>query len=108
MIRPNRVGPARWVARRQLGLGRVNADKIRLTGQKLDQKIYYRHTGYPGGLRETPVRKMLETRPDRVIEEAVLGMLPKNKLRNQFARRLRVYAGSEHPHEALNPEIVEA
>ena len=86
----------------------INAEKIRLTGQKLDQKVYYRHTGYPGGLREVPVRKMLETRPERVIEEAVLGMLPKNKLRKQFARRLRVYAGTQHPHEAQKPETVEA
>jgi large subunit ribosomal protein L13 len=86
----------------------INADKVRLTGQKLDQKVYYRHTGYPGGLREVPVRKMLETRPERVIENAVLGMLPKTKLRKQFARRLRVYAGSEHPHAAQKPEILEA
>lgn len=86
----------------------INADKVRLTGQKLDQKIYYRHTGYPGGLREVPVRKMLETRPERVIEEAVLGMLPKNKLRKQFARRLRVYAGDQHPHEAQKPETDQA
>jgi len=86
----------------------INAGKVRLTGQKLDQKVYYRHTGYPGGLREVPVRKMLETRPERVIEEAVLGMLPKNKLRKQFARRLRIYAGDQHPHEAQRPEILEA
>jgi len=86
----------------------INADKVRLTGQKLDQKVYYRHTGYPGGLRKVTVSKMLETRPERVIEEAVLGMLPKNKLRKQFARRLRVYRGAAHPHEAQKPEVLEA
>jgi large subunit ribosomal protein L13 len=84
----------------------VNADKVRLTGQKLDQKTYYRHTGYPGGLREIPLRKLLETRPERVIEEAVLGMLPKNKLRKRFAGRLRVYRGPGHPHEAQKPQAM--
>lgn len=84
----------------------VNAGKIRLTGQKLDQKVYRRHTGYPGGLREVSARKMFETRPERMIEEAVLGMLPKNKLRKQMARRLRVYRGAEHPHEAQKPQAL--
>jgi large subunit ribosomal protein L13 len=85
----------------------VNAEKIRLTGQKLDQKVYYRHTGYPGGLREVSVRRMLRTRPERVIEEAVLGMLPKNKLRKQYSGRLRVYRGEQHPHEAQKPQALE-
>jgi large subunit ribosomal protein L13 len=84
----------------------VNAAKIRLTGQKLDQKVYRRHTGYPGGLREIGARKMFETRPERMIEEAMLGMLPKNKLRKQMARRLRVYRGAEHPHAAQKPEAL--
>ena len=85
----------------------INAAKVRLTGQKLDQKVYYRHTGYPGGLRAVPVRRMLETRPERLVEEAVLGMLPKNKLRSRLAQRLRVYAGDRHPHEAQKPETLE-
>jgi len=84
----------------------INADKVRLTGQKLDQKVYYRHTGYPGGLKEVVARKMIETRPERIVEQAVLGMLPKNKLRSKMARRLRVYAGSEHPHLAQRPELL--
>ena len=85
----------------------INAAKVRLTGQKLDQKVYRRHTGYPGGLREVPARRMLAQRPERVIEEAVLGMLPKNKLRQRFANRLKVYAGSEHPHAAQQPKVRE-
>jgi large subunit ribosomal protein L13 len=84
----------------------INADKIKLTGQKLDQKIYYRHTGYPGGLKQVTARRVLESRPERLIEEAVLGMLPKNKLRKRMAKRLRVYAGAEHPHRAQNPEVI--
>jgi large subunit ribosomal protein L13 len=84
----------------------INADKIKLTGQKLDQKIYYRHTGYPGGLKQVTARRVFESRPERLIEEAVLGMLPKNKLRKRMAKRLRVYAGAEHPHRAQNPEVI--
>ena len=84
----------------------INADKIRLTGRKLDQKIYYRHTGYPGGLKEVSARRMFESRPERLVEEAVLGMLPKNKLRKRMAKRLRVYAGAEHPHAAQKPEVI--
>ncbi len=84
----------------------INADKIRLTGQKLDQKIYYRHTGYPGGLKQVSARRMFESRPEYLIEEAVLGMLPKNKLRKRMTKRLRVYAGAEHPHRAQNPEVI--
>jgi len=73
----------------------INAEKIRLTGNKIDQKVYHRHSGYPGGLKETPVRLMLQRRPEEVVREAVLGMLPKNKLRAHRAKKLRVYAGSE-------------
>ena len=82
----------------------VNADKVKLTGQKLDQKVYRRHTAYPGGLKEEKVRKVLESRPERVIREAVLGMLPKNKLGSRLFKKLKVYAGSDHPHQAQNPE----
>ena len=85
----------------------INAEKARLTGNKLDQKLYRRHTGYPGGLREVSARRMFESRPQRVLEEAILGMLPKNKLRKLMAKRLRVYAGGEHPHEAQNPQALE-
>ncbi len=84
----------------------INANKIRLTGRKLDQKIYYRHTGYLGGLKEVSARRMFEGRPERLVEEAVLGMLPKNKLRKRMAKRLRVYAGAEHPHAAQKPEVI--
>jgi large subunit ribosomal protein L13 len=85
----------------------VNAAKIRLTGQKLDQKVYYRHTGYPGGLREVTLRRLLETRPEQVIHEAVLGMLPKNKLRKRYAGKLRVYRDQRHPHQAQQPQVLE-
>jgi large subunit ribosomal protein L13 len=85
----------------------VNADKVRLTGRKLDQKRYYRHSGYPGGLKETPVRKMLETHPERVIEYAVWGMLPKGKLGRQMFKKLKVYAGGEHPHAAQGPRPID-
>ncbi len=78
----------------------VNASRVRVTGNKLDGKIYYRHTGYVGGIKETPLREMLERHPDRVIEKAVKGMLPRNKLAGSLLRHLKVYAGPEHPHEA--------
>ena len=73
----------------------VNAEKVKLTGNKIDQKVYHRHSGFPGGLKETPIRRMLERRPEEVVREAVLGMLPKNKLRARRAKKLRIYAGSE-------------
>jgi large subunit ribosomal protein L13 len=73
----------------------VNAEKIKLTGNKIDQKIYYHHSGYPGGLKEIPIRVKLQRHPEEVVREAVLGMLPKNKLRARRAKKLRVYAGSE-------------
>jgi large subunit ribosomal protein L13 len=82
----------------------VNADKIRLTGQKVDQKVYRWHTRYPGGLREARVSKVLVARPERVIREAVLGMLPKNKLRKRIVQRLKVYGEGQHPHAAQRPE----
>ena len=85
----------------------INAEKIHVTGQKLDQKIYYRHSGYPGGLTEVPLRRMLETHPTRVVEHAVRGMLPKNRLGRKMIKKLKVYAGSEHPHEAQQPEPLE-
>ncbi len=85
----------------------VNAKKVRLTGNKLDQKQYFRHSGYMGHERFTPVRRMLETHPERVIEKAVFGMLPKSTLGRQVLRKkLKVYAGPEHPHQAQQPEPV--
>jgi large subunit ribosomal protein L13 len=82
----------------------VNAKKIRLTGRKMEQKEYFRHTGYVGNEKFTPVAKMLETHPERVIEKAVFGMLPKGTLGRQVLRKkLKVYAGPNHPHEAQRP-----
>lgn len=73
----------------------INAEGVRLTGNKIDQKVYRRHSGYPGGLKEVPVRRLMQQRPEEVVREAVLGMLPKNKLRARRAKKLRVYVGSE-------------
>ncbi len=81
----------------------INADKVRLTGNKEEQKIYRHHTGYPGGLVETSARKMRATRPARMVELAVAGMLPKTKLGKRMFRKLRVYAGDKHPHQAQQP-----
>src|SRR5579862_7119550 len=81
----------------------VNAGKVRLTGRKEEQKIYRRHSGYPGGLTETKARIVRETRPVRMVEEAIQGMLPKTKLGKQMYRKLQVYAGPKHPHEAQKP-----
>jgi large subunit ribosomal protein L13 len=81
----------------------VNAEKVRVTGKKLEQKIYYRHSGYPGGLRERTLAEQLERRPEEVIRRAVRGMLPKNKLAAAQLRKLKIYAGPEHPHAAQNP-----
>jgi large subunit ribosomal protein L13 len=81
----------------------VNAEKIRLTGNKEEQKIYRRHSGYPGGLREESARKVRAARPARMVEEAIQGMLPKNKLGKQMYRKLNVYAGPKHPHQAQKP-----
>ncbi len=73
----------------------INADRVRLTGNKIEQKVYRRHSGYPGGLKEIPIRALMQRRPEEVIREAVVGMLPKNKLRARRAKKLRVYAGRE-------------
>jgi large subunit ribosomal protein L13 len=81
----------------------VNAAKVRLTGRKEQQKLYRRHSGYPGGLTETGAAKVRATRPTRMIEEAISGMLPKNKLGKQMYRKLKVYAGEKHPHQAQKP-----
>jgi large subunit ribosomal protein L13 len=85
----------------------VNANKINVTGQKLDQKTYYRHSGYPGGLTQVTLRRRLQTHPERVIESAVRGMLPKNRLGRKIFKKLKVYAGPDHPHEAQQPEQLE-
>ena len=85
----------------------VNAEKIQVTGNKLDQKRYYRHSGYPGGLRSRTLREQLERRPTEVLRVAVKGMLPKNRLARQQITKLKIYAGPEHPHEAQNPKPLE-
>lgn len=85
----------------------VNADKVVLTGKKLIQKTYFRHSGYVGGTTFTPAGKLLAERPERVIEIAVKGMLPKNRLGRQMYRKLNVYRGAEHPHQAQQPEVLE-
>jgi large subunit ribosomal protein L13 len=82
----------------------VNADKVKLTGKKLDDKIYYRHTGYPGGIKSRTAREMMKKFPERIIELAVRRMLPRNRLGRRMLKRLKVYAGSEHPHAAQSPE----
>ncbi len=82
----------------------LNAEKVRLTGNKLSQKMYYRHSGYTGGLTATPASKMLEKTPEELIKKAVKGMLPKNKLGRQMYRKLKVYCGSDHPHQAQQPK----
>ena len=86
----------------------VNAAKVRLTGNKEEQKLYRRHSGYPGGLTETQARKVRATRPTRMVEEAVQGMLPKSKLGKQMYRKLQVYAGPKHPHQAQKPVALAA
>ena len=85
----------------------VNAEKIHVTGNKLDQKRYYRHSGYPGGLRSRTLREQLDRRPTEVLRVAVKGMLPKNRLARQQITKLKIYAGPEHPHEAQNPKPLE-
>ena len=81
----------------------INAEKIHVTGRRLDQKMYYRHSGYPGGLREISLRDQLVKHPTRPVELAVRGMLPKNKLGRKMFKKLKVYVGTEHPHEAQQP-----
>lgn len=82
----------------------INPEKILVKGRKSEQKIYYRHTGHFGGLKETSFKEMLDKKPEDIIETAVKGMLPKNKLSSQIIKKLKVYRGSEHPHDAQNPQ----
>ena len=82
----------------------INAEKISLTGKKLTDKVYYHHTGYPGGIRSITAEKLLEKKPEQLLIEAVKGMLPKNKLQSVFMKKLKVYAGADHPHSAQQPK----
>lgn len=82
----------------------VNAEKVALTGTKLDDKIYYRHSGYAGGLKTRTAKRMLELQPQKVLEKSIRGMLPKNRLGNDMYRKLYVYVGPEHPHQGQKPE----
>jgi len=84
----------------------VNAEKVKLTGKKLDNKVYYRHSGYPGGIKAETARARLSRCPEKVITEAVWGMIPKGRLGRAMIKKLKVYRGSEHPHKAQKPEIV--
>ena len=88
------------------GLIIINAEKIRLTGRKLDQKVYRHNTGYPGGLREISARQVFEKEPERLIREAIYGMLPKNRWRDRLAKRLKVYVGAAHPHTGQTPHAL--
>lgn len=83
----------------------VNAEKVALTGNKLDDKKYYRHSGYPGGLKSRTAKRMLELQPQKVLEKSIRGMLPKNSLGDDMYRKLYVYVGPEHPHQAQKPEV---
>jgi large subunit ribosomal protein L13 len=85
----------------------INADKIQVTGRKLDQKYYYRHSGYPGGLKKVSLRGQMDKNPAFVIETAVRGMLPKNRLGRKMIKKLRVYSGPNHPHQAQQPKPLE-
>src|ERR671939_1266948 len=85
----------------------VNAEKVAVTGNKLDEKMYHRHSGYPGGLRSRSLREQLERRPTEVIRKAVKGMLPRNRLARQQINKLKIYAGPDHPHEAQAPQPLE-
>ena len=82
----------------------VNAAKVRLSGKKLTDKVYYRHTGWPGGVRMTTAGRVMEERPERVLRSAIVGMLPKNRLGRRLATKLKIYRGAEHPHTAQQPE----
>ena len=83
----------------------INAEKVKVTGKKSDQKKYYKHSLYPGGLKEKSYQEVLNNNPERIIENAVKGMLPKNKLGKSMFKKLKVYSGSEHPHESQNPTV---
>lgn len=85
----------------------VNADKVVLTGKKLEQKMWYRHSNYPGGLKVVPYKRLLAEKPEKAIEMAVRGMLPHNRLGRKMAKKLKVYRGPDHPHEAQKPEVWE-
>lgn len=85
----------------------INAEKVVLTGRKLDQKMYRHHSGYPGGLKEVPYRKFLAENPEKAVTLAVRGMLPKNRLGRKMIRKLKVYRGAEHKHHAQKPEVLE-
>lgn len=85
----------------------INADKVRVTGRKLDQKMYYRHSGYPGGLKSISLRNQLQKHPERVLQAAVRGMLPKNRLGRKMFKKLKVYASDSHPHQAQQPKPLE-
>jgi large subunit ribosomal protein L13 len=85
----------------------VNAQKLRVTGRKLDQKFYYHHSGYPGGIKSISLRDQLDRHPDRVIEAAIRGMLPKNRLGRRMIKKLKVYGGASHPHQAQQPKPLE-
>ena len=85
----------------------INAQKLKVTGEKLDKKVYRWHTLYPGGLREVAARKVFESKPERLIRDAVLGMLPKNKLRQRMVKRLKIYLAEQHPHAAQQPQRLE-
>ena len=85
----------------------INCDKIHVTGRRLDQKLYYRHSGYPGGMRQMTLREMMQKHPERALELAIKGMLPKNRLGRQMYTKLKVYAGEVHPHEAQKPKTLE-
>jgi large subunit ribosomal protein L13 len=82
----------------------VNAEKVVVTGKKAEQKVYRRHSGYPGGMKETSYERMLERRPEEIVRKAVYGMMPKSRLARQQMRKLKIYAGPEHPHAAQNPQ----
>ena len=84
----------------------INAEKIVLTGRKMDQKMYYRHSGYIGGLKQVSAKELLEKKPEELVRSAVKGMLPKNKLGRQLFKKLKVYTGNAHPHEAQQPEVI--
>lgn len=85
----------------------INADKIKVTGKKFHQKEYYHHTGYPGGLRSVSFGKIFQEKPERILYHAIWGMLPHNRLGRKMIKKLRIYAGAEHPHQAQKPEVLE-
>ncbi|MFN3505790.1 MAG: 50S ribosomal protein L13 [Caldimicrobium sp.] len=85
----------------------INAEKIKLTGKKIDQKVYWRHSGYMGGLKLETARQLLQKKPDQLIYLAIKGMLPKNRMRNKLLKKVKIYAGETHPHQAQNPKVLD-